>query len=192
MSTSVALREDQGEVLEVVQRLWRTKFKSITLVEKWMAKTTDFEIKAGLKMQLADERRHLRILGDEIKRLGGRISGSQADQLLERPFALIQAQSSESQKLSAFYRGLKAYTVDRCSRLLPMVDRTLARTLEQISREEEGHIRWADIRLARIRDVSERREVEFLVDRMEKAMEAVWTKRRLWLTPHHTTVAGRN
>jgi len=162
--------------LEIVQRLWRTKLKSITLLEKWMAKTTDLEIKAGLKAQLLDERRHLRLLGDEVNRLGGRLQGSALDQLLERPFAMIQAQSNEAYKLSAYYHGIKAFTANRCGRLIPGVDQALARTLEQIARDEAGHIRWADIRLERVKDIHEQRQIEFLIDRMESVMESVWSR----------------
>jgi 1,2-phenylacetyl-CoA epoxidase catalytic subunit len=163
-------------VIEVVQRLWRTKLKSITLLEKWLAKTSDLEIKAGLKTQLADERRHLRILGEEVKRLGGRLQSSTLDQMLERPFAMIQAQASDVYKLSAYYHGIKAFTVVRCSRMIPLVDQALARTLEQIARDEEGHIRWAEIRLARVRDLNEQRQLDFLITRMEGLLESVWSK----------------
>ena len=162
--------------MDAVQRLWRTKLKSITLLEKWMAKTADLEIKAGLKTQLTDERRHLRMLGEEVKRLGGRLQGSTLDQMLERPFALIQAQSSEVYKLSAYYHGVKACTANRCGRLIPVVDQTLAHTLEQIARDEAGHIRWADIRLERVKDLHEQRQIEFLIQKMETIMEAAWSK----------------
>jgi rubrerythrin len=176
-------QQDRDAVLESVQRLWRTKLKSVTALEKWLAKTSDFEIKAGLKAQLLDERRHLRILGEEVRRLGGRLSGSTLDQVLERPFALIQSQASDMEKLTAFHRGLKAFTVVRCGRLIPVVDAALARTLEQISRDEEGHIRWADIRLKRVRDLAEQRKLGFLMERMESTLNAVWSKtgRRLIL-----------
>ncbi|HLF77039.1 MAG TPA: ferritin-like domain-containing protein [Dehalococcoidia bacterium] len=168
--------------LDVVQRLWRTKLKSITLLEKWLAKTSDLDIKAGLKTQLADERRHLRMLGEEVARLGGRLQGSTLDRVLERPFAMIQAQASDAYKLSAFYHGVKAYTVVRCGRMLPFVDQALARTLEQISRDEQGHIRWAEIRLSRIDDIHEQRQLEFLIDKMEKLLDSIWSKSWIKLT----------
>ena len=176
-------RASDEAVLESVQRLWRTKLKSVTALEKWLSKTGDFEIKAGLKAQLLDERRHLRILGEEVKRLGGRLSGSTLDQVLERPFAMILAQASDMERLTAFHRGLKAFTVVRCGRLIPLVDAALARTLEQIARDDEGHIRWADIRLQRIGDITERRRLYFLMEKMETSLDAVWAKagRRLSL-----------
>ena len=162
--------------LDIVQKLWRTKLKSITLLEKWMAKTTDLEIKAGLKAQLLDERRHLRLLGDEVNRLGGRLQGTVLDQLLERPFAMIQAQSNEAFKLSAYYHGIKRYTANRCGRLIPVVDQALARTQEQRARDEAGHIRWADIRLERVKDIHEQRQIEFFVEKMETVLESAWSK----------------
>ena len=183
---SFALRSNNQPVreatLEVVQRLWRTKLKSITLLEKWLAKTPDLDVKAGLKTQLEDERRHLRMLGDEVARLGGRLQGSTLDKVLERPFAIIQAQASDAYKLSAFYHGIKAYTVERCGRMIPFVDQTLALTLEQISRDEQGHIRWAEIRLERVTDLHEQRQLEFLIDKMEKLLEAIWSKSWIKLT----------
>jgi hypothetical protein len=168
--------------LDVIQRLWRTKLKSITLLEKWLAKTSDLDIKSGLKMQLADERRHLRMLGEEVARLGGRLQGSTLDTVLDRPFAIIQAQTSDAYKLSAFYHGIKAHTVQRCGRMLPFVDQALAHTLEQISRDEQGHIRWAEIRLSRIEDIHEQRQLEFLMDKTERLLDAIWSKSWIRLT----------
>jgi rubrerythrin len=176
MAFALQTNTSNDATLDIIQRLWRTKLKSITLLEKWMAKTTDLEIKAGLKAQLLDERRHLRLLGDEVSRLGGRLQGSALDQMLERPFAMIQAQSNEAYKLSAYYHGIKRYTANRCGRLIPVVDHALARVLEQIARDEAGHIRWADIRLERVKDIHEQRQIEFFVEKMEAVLESVWSK----------------
>lgn len=169
-------QNSRDAILELLSRLWQTKLKSITLLEKWLAKTSDFDIKAGLKAQMEDERRHLRILSDEIKRLGGRLTGTTTEQLLNRPFAMVQAQGSDSERLSAFYHGIKAFTLDRCSKLIPVVDQYLARALEQIAREEDRHIRWADLRLERLLDVNEARQCKMLVDRMEATLESIWSR----------------
>ena len=166
-------------VLQLLNRLWQTKFRSITVVEKWMAKTTDAEIKAGLQMQLVDERRHLRILSDEIKRLGDSIASQARDNVLSRPFAIVQAQSTDLYRLSTFHHGIKAFTLDRCGHLLPMADAALARIIEQIARDEERHIRWADIRLSRVLHSDEVRACKQLVERMERMLEPLWP--RPWL-----------
>jgi rubrerythrin len=144
-------QNSRDAILELLSRLWQTKLKSITLLEKWFAKTSDLDIKAGLKAQIEDERRHLRILSDEIK-------------------------GKDSQRLSAFYYGIKAFTLDRCSKLIPFVDDALSRTLEQIAREEDRHIRWAEFRLGRLLDTEEARQCKLLVERMEATLEAVWAK----------------
>ena len=178
MAFALQTNTSKDATLDVIQRLWRTKLKSITLLEKWMAKTTDLEIKAGLKAQLLDERRHLRLLGEEVNRLGGRLQGSVLDQMLERPFAMIQAQSNEAYKLSAYYHGIKAFTANRCGRLIPVVDQALAHTLEQIARDEAGHIRWANIRLERVKDIHEQRQIAFFVEKMDGVLETVWSRSR--------------
>ena len=63
-----------------------------------------------------------------------------------------------------------------CSRLIPLVDAGLGRVLEQITRDEERHIRWADIRLARILDEDERRACKQLMDRVGTMLDSVWPK----------------
>ncbi len=184
MGVVVAFRGDgtRDVILEILEHLWETKRQSIALVETWQAKTADAEIRAGLATHLSDERRHFRILGEEIRRRGGRPAVA-LEYLLRRPFGLVLAQTSDSHRLSAFYRGIKAFTFVRCGHLIPVVDQELARALEQIARDEERHIRWAEIRLARIRDMEERRECTVLLDQVECALEGVWAKpwRRLTL-----------
>jgi rubrerythrin len=169
-------QNSRDAILELLSRLWQTKLKSITLLEKWFGKTSDLDIKAGLKAQIEDERRHLRILSDEIKRLGGRLGAPFGEQFFDRPFVMVQAQGKDSQRLSAFYYGIKAFTLDRCSKLIPFVDDALSRTLEQIAREEDRHIRWAEFRLGRLLDTEEARQCKLLVERMEATLEAVWAK----------------
>jgi hypothetical protein len=166
-------------VLQLLTRLWQTKLRSITTFEKWLSKTSDAEIRAGLQLQLVDERRHLRILSEEIKRLGGSIAAQARDNVLTRPFALVQAQPTDLYRLSTFHHGIKAFTLDRCGHLLPMVDEKLARILEQIARDEERHIRWADIRVSRILQSDEVRQVKQLIEKMELMLEPLWP--RPWL-----------
>src|SRR6185503_10351675 len=110
--TMSARREEPSKdvVLQLLTRLWQTKFKSITIFEKWLSKTSDAEIRAGLQLQLVDERRHLHILSDEIKRLGGSIASQARDNVLVRPFAMVQAQPNDLFRLSAFHHGIKAFT----------------------------------------------------------------------------------
>jgi rubrerythrin len=179
-------QNSRDAILELLSRLWQTKLRSITLLEKWLAKTGDLDIKAGLKAQIEDERRHLRILSDEIKRLGGRLGGPSGEQFFDRPFVIVQAQGKDAQRLATFYYGIKAFTLDRCSKLIPFVDLALSRTLEQIAREEDRHIRWAELRLQRLLDVDEARQCKMLVERMEATLEAVWSKpwQRLNLLRH--------
>jgi len=173
----VELRRDGSHdvILEILDHLWETKRQSIALLETWLAKTPDHEIKVGLATHLTDERRHFRLLGEEIKRRGGRPVAPLHD-LLGRPFGVAQAQSKDIYRVGVLYRGIKAFTVLRCCRLLPLVDAGLARTLDQITREEEGHIRWAEIRLGRIRDMGERRQCAAVVDEVEGALELIWAR----------------
>lgn len=176
MRAAVALERDGSAdvILEILGRLWETKRQSIALVEAWRAMTADAEIRAGLATHLVDERRHFRILSDEIKRRGGR--PRPLEYLLRRPFALALAQPKDVYRLSIFYRGIKAFTFQRCGHLIPVVDRPLACSLEQIAREEERHIRWAEIRLARLHDAQEKRRCSALVDQVESALDTVWSK----------------
>jgi hypothetical protein len=159
--------------------LWQTKLRSITVLEKWLAKTGDSEIKAGLQMQLVDERRHLRLIGDEIKRLGGSIATLARGNLLGRPFALVQAQPNDNYRLSVFHHGIKAFSLERCSHLLAFVDEELSQTLQQIVFDEERHIRWADLRMSRKADEDEQRRRQLLLERIEIMLKAAWP--RPWL-----------
>ncbi|MPZ48338.1 MAG: hypothetical protein GEU75_03335 [Dehalococcoidia bacterium] len=173
---SIQREASRDIVLQILSRLWQTKLRSISILEKWLEKTADAEIIAGLKPQLIDERRHLRILGDEIKRLGGSIAALSRENRLGRPFALVQTQPNDFYRLSAFHFGSKAFTLDRCGHMMQLVDIRLGRTLEQIVLDEERHIRWADIRLARLKDVEELRLCQQLMERVGGMLEGVWPK----------------
>ena len=189
-----AFREEPKEnpVLEILARIWQTKLRSVDLLEEWIPRATDFEVKAGLTTQLADERRNLRLLGDEIRRRGGRQAAHMLDQILNKPFAIVMTQPDDLSRVAAFYQGIKAYTATHCGRLTSFVDPGLARVLEQVMRDEERHLRWAEIRLARTRGVYAGRQHDAVVRRIDEAMEAVWAKpwRRLTLTRMPGSRAG--
>ena len=182
--TSYRGEQKENPVLEILARVWQTKLRSVDLLEAWIARATDFEVKAGLNTQLADERRNLRLLGDEIRRRGGRQAATTLDQILNKPFAIVMTQPDDLSRVAAYHHGIKAYTALHCGRLMSFVDPGLARVLEQVMRDEERHLRWADIRLARMRAVNAGRHHDAVVRRIEEAMEAVWAKpwRRLTLT----------
>ena len=160
---------------EVVARLWQTKLRSISLLEDWLPRTGDFGIRAGLQAHLAEERRHQRLLGAEISRRGGRQAAAAVAHILDRPFAIVREQTDDLARLRLFHHGIKASTVLYSQRLLPLVDPNLARILEQTSRDEERHIRWAEIRLSQDRVTSQRRLDPALAE-VEAAMEAVWSR----------------
>jgi 1,2-phenylacetyl-CoA epoxidase catalytic subunit len=179
----------ENPVLEILARVWQTKLRSVDLLEEWIPKATDFEVKAGLTSHLADERRNLRLLSDEIRVRGGRQAATTLDQILNKPFAIVLTQPDDLSRVAAFHHGIKAYTAIHCGRLMSFVDPGLARVLEQVMRDEERHLRWADIRLARMRLGNSGRHHDAVVRRIEEAMEAVWAKpwRRLTLTRMHGT-----
>jgi 1,2-phenylacetyl-CoA epoxidase catalytic subunit len=182
----VTFRDEPKEnpVLEILARVWQTKLRSVDLLEEWIPRATDFEVKAGLTTQLADERRNLRLLGDEIRRRGGRQAANTLDQILNKPFAIVLTQPDDLSRVAAFHHGIKQYTATHCGRLTSFVDHGLARVLEQVMRDEERHLRWADIRLSRMRSGNAGRQHDAVVRRIDDAMEAVWSKpwRRLTLT----------
>jgi hypothetical protein len=159
-------------VLEVLQRLWQTKLSSIALLEKWRSETADTEIHAGLTNQLVDERRHAAMIGEQIRRLGGRISSAPRD-AATRVFSEAEL-GEDVHRLFALYRGVKAYTVDRCHHLMPHVDETLAQVLNRLTMDEERHIRWADMRIERLLTYANMRECNLLIGRVRGNLEAAW------------------
>jgi hypothetical protein len=163
-------------LLEVIQRLWQTKLKNTIFLETWLKAAKDIEIQAGLRSQLVDERRQLRLLGEEVKRLGGKLELSTSESLLNRTFFEAGKLDSDLKRLCAFHRGIKAFTLNRCGHLMPLVHEALANLLEQISNEEERHIRWADIRFARLLTRDEMRECNLLISRFDAQMAAAWEK----------------
>src|SRR5437016_5537680 len=121
--------EPRAAILEILGPLWQTKLKTIRLLDQWMAETADSEIRAGLMGQIIDERRHMRLLGDQIRRLGGTLvlskKGGHADGL-SRVFNEALAAGTDLHRLFALHRGIKGHTLDRCGQLVPLVDRILA------------------------------------------------------------------
>jgi hypothetical protein len=161
---------------EIVARFWQTKLRSISLLEDWLPKTPDFGIRAGLQAHLAEERRHQRLLGAEISRRDGRQAAAAVAHILDRPFAIVREQTDDLARVRLFHHGIKAPTVMYSQRFLPLVDSNLARVLEQMSRDEERHIRWAEIRLSQDHSVNSLRRLDPALAEIEAAMEAVWSR----------------
>jgi hypothetical protein len=171
--------EVTSPVLSVLDRLWQTKIQSISLIDFWVSKSKDADIRSGLHMQLEDERRHLRLIGEEIKRLGGRVSSERREGTVGRAFGMIRSQATDLQRLCAYYRGVKLTTHNRTAQMTQVVEPATAGLLGQISRDEERHIRWADIRISHQMKAADMRECNVLMDRMDSMVDASWQK--LWL-----------
>jgi hypothetical protein len=171
--------EVSSPILSVLDRLWQTKIQSISLIDFWSEKTRDADIRSGLHMQLEDERRHLRLVGEEIRRLGGRVSSERREGTVARAFGLIRAQNSDLYRLCCYFRGIKLTTHSRTSQLVQVVEPPIAMLMNQISRDEERHIRWADIRISHLMTAAEMRACNQLMDRMDAMIDASWQK--LWL-----------
>ena len=168
------IEASRAVVIDILQRLWQTKLNSIALLERWRSETRDAEIQAGLAGQIVDERRHATMVGEQIRRLGGRIGGQAAKDAASRVFSEAAADREDVRRLFAVYRGVKAYTVDRCSHLMPYVDVALAQTLDHLTRDEERHIRWADLRLQRLLTHDKMRECNLLLNRVWSGLETGW------------------
>ena len=162
-------------VAEIAARLWQTKLRSISLLEDWLPQATDFGIRAGLQAHLAEERRHQRLLNAELTRRDGRKVAAAVGHVLDRPFSMVREQTDDLARVRLFHHGIKASTVLYCQRFIPLVDPSLARVLEQLTRDEERHIRWAEIRLSQDRGPNTRR-LDPLLAEVEEAMEAVWSR----------------
>jgi hypothetical protein len=171
--------ETTSPVLSVLDRLWQIKIQSIALVAFWTGKSKDEDIRSGLQMQLEDERRHLRLIGEEIRRQGGRVSSERREGTVGRAFGLIKSQATDLRRLCCYYRGIKLTTHSRASQLQQAVEPSVAELLGQIARDEERHVRWADIRISHLMTAAEMRECNHLVDRMDAMIDASWQK--LWL-----------
>lgn len=166
-------------LLAFLDRLWQTKVQSINLINFWQAKTKDVDVRSGLNVQLEDERRHLRLIGEEIKRVGGRVSTERHEGAVGRAFGLIRSQPNDLRRLVTYYRGVKLATHNRTSQLVQHVEPATANLMHQISRDEERHIRWADIRISHQMKATDMRECNLLMDRMDGMVDAGWQK--IWL-----------
>ena len=178
----------EDPVIEILARLWQTKVRSVEWLEEWQRRAIDRDIKAGIKLQINDERRHQRILGDEIKRRRGRHGAVVVDQILNKPFAIVKMQTDDTARALAYFSGIKRFTTLRCARLVPMVDGTLGHILQQISQDEERHLRWADIRLERTLTPVLARQYEPMLKLMEQAMDALWSKPLRRLAQYHIDI----
>jgi rubrerythrin len=178
----------EDSIFDVVTRLWQIKLQSIDLLERWHTSVKDSDIRAAINGQLTDERRHLRMLADEIKRRGGR-QPSAVDHVVTKAFAVVQAQPSEALKLCAYHRGLKASLADRSYRLLSFADPVLGRLLEEMLRDEVRHLRWADARL-RLLSGEDVRRCNALLEKMTGVMDAVWSRPWRHLTPSRISYLG--
>jgi hypothetical protein len=188
-STSKEDPEASSPVLSILDRLWQTKIQSIALIDFWSGKSKDADIRSGLHMQLEDERRHLRLIGEEIRRLGGRVSSERREGPVARAFGLIRSQATDLRRLCCYYRGVKLTTHSRTSQLVQIVEPATAGLMSQIARDEERHIRWADIRISHQMTVGEMRECNSLMDRMDTMVDASWQK--LWLEIVRTKMGRR-
>jgi rubrerythrin len=175
-------------VFEVVTRLWQMKLQGIELLERWGGSVRDSDLRAAINSHLVDERRHLRLLADEVKRRGGR-HPSTVDHVVTKAFAVVQSQPDDALKLCAFQRGIKASMNDRCYRLLRFADASLGHLLEEILRDEERHSRWADMRLRSMSGEDVRR-CNALLEKMAGVLEAVWSRPWRHLTPSRISYLG--
>lgn len=163
-------------VSEIVARLWQSKLRSISLLEDWLPQVADFSIRAGLQAHLAEERRHQRLFGAEISRRNNRQTAAAAGTVLDKPFAIVREQTDDIARVKLFHQGIKASTVLYSARVMPYLDSSLARVLEQVTRDEERHIRWAEIRLASSETPKSSRELDPAMREMQAAMDAVWSR----------------
>lgn len=171
---------------EILTRLWQIKTRSIDLLERWQETARDSDVRAGIGTQLADERRHVRLLGAELKRRYGR-QPSTIDHIVTKAFALVQAQPTDMLKVCAYYRGVKAATNQRFYKLLGFADLELLELLEQILQDDDRTLRWADIRLRSLSGEDVRR-CNALLAKMQDTMQAVWSRPWRHLSPSRLSI----
>jgi rubrerythrin len=159
---------------EILTRLWQIKMRSIDLLDRWHETARDADVRAGIGAQISDERRHLRLLADELKRRSGR-QPSTVDHVVTKAFALVQAQPTDMLKVCAYYRGIKTATNQRFYKLLAYADLELLEVLERVLHDDERTLRWADIRLRSL-SAEDVRRCNALLLRMGDTMEAVWSR----------------
>jgi hypothetical protein len=170
-------------VIKVLEYLSQTKARSIEFLTTWIKQTSETDIRAGLMSQLVDERRHLRLLNEALRKLGVRAASIRRDVRLSRLFEETNALDLDVHRICAFHRGVKVFTLDRCCHLVPIVGPELSALLDLIARDEERHIRWADIRLARLLTHAEMRTSNQLMGQVGALLDAVWA--RTWRRVTH-------
>ncbi len=163
-------------VSEVLNRVQQTARSMVTFLETWIRDTRDAEIHAGLSVQLADERRHLRLLTGELRRLTRSANRNRAEAAALRPFLEAQAATLDIHRICIIHRGVKAFTLDRLGHLIPLVDIELASVLEQVAQDYERDIRWADIRLVRHQNPTDLRQFTLLSERAQHMLEVAWSR----------------
>ncbi len=167
---------DAMAVANVLEYFCHTKARSLVFLDHWLKATKETDIRVGLTQQLVDERRHLRLLTEELRQRGVKFAVARKDARLTKLFDETGALSTDLHRICAYHRGIKAFTLNRCGHLIPVVEQRLASVLDQVARDEERHIRWADIRLARLLVHSEMRSSNLLMSRVWGMLEAAWEK----------------
>lgn len=157
-----------------LQRLWQTKLNSISFIESWARETRDSEIKTGLSNQLVDERRHLRLIGEQLRARNAPVNGGPNKESLTRPFMEVKTRRDDHLRLEGYYHGIKEFTVARCCQLMAVVDRPLAQVLDQIARDEQRQVVWAEVRIRRLTAGHRSREANVLLGKVRTALEFVW------------------
>ena len=178
----------QPAAVVILHRALHMSRSTGAFLERWLRETNDPEIFAGLSLQLADERRHFRLLTNEMKRLTGAPASPGPDLISDRPFLEAADAKSDLNRICIIHHGVKAFTLDRYSHLIPIVDRPLALVLDQTARDLERHVRWADIRLARHSSEDQRRQHRLLIERIHHMLEVSWSKE--WTRLTHTYGTG--
>jgi predicted CopG family antitoxin len=181
----------EDAVVEVLQRLWQTKRHNIRLLEEWVGETEDSEIKAALPRQIVEERQHLRLIGEQIRALGGRINLTGQSEWLGYAFNIAGRGSSDLSRLVALYRGAKTYSVARCRRLSDEVGKATENVLVQVVLDEERQIRWAELRIGRLSNRDNERDANFILERVHRALESAWERpwRRFTMTANRRKIA---
>ena len=150
---------DLAAVVKVLEYFCQTKACSVAFLDRWLKETKETDVRVGLTQQLVDERRHLRLLTEELRLRGIKMSAGHQDARLTRLFEETKALNTDLHRICSYHRGIKAFTLNRCGALMSVVDERLSSVMDQVARDEERHIRWADIRLARLLVHSETRDI---------------------------------
>jgi bacterioferritin (cytochrome b1) len=167
---------DDGSTLAALQHLWLAKVNGIALLESWLEDSRDSAMRSRLEMELEDERRHARLLDEQLRRLGGQAPRHLRGRVTLRPFREAQVQKSDLNRLVAFHRAVKTFLVNRCDVLMASADPLLHDVLERIAREDERHVRWADAQIERLLTFGAMRECNLLMHRVRAMIEDVWAR----------------